>query len=157
MTPAPTFTPATTPAQPAPAFDISKEIEARVKAELAVMISEFDISGSVSEMSRQTDSTYIDIKQELELNEAMLRKLLVDLGKMLKDPKVVSQIWSDYETVDNEVFSHLHIKFNMEDEKVMIQTAAKDVKGTPIKQAIAPLKPKGPTPPEPVNVQNYQV
>ena len=54
MTPAPTFAPATTPA---PAFDISKEIEARVKAELAVMISEFDISGSVSEYARQTDST----------------------------------------------------------------------------------------------------
>ena len=87
----------------------------------------------------------------------MLRKLLVYLGKMLKDPKVVSQIWSDYETVDNEVFSHLHIKFNMEDEKVMIQTAAKDVTGTPIKQAIAPLKPKGPTAPEPVNIQNYQI
>ena len=61
MTPAPTFAPATTPAQPAPTFDISKEIEARVKAELAVMISEFDIGGTVSEMARQTDTTYIDI------------------------------------------------------------------------------------------------
>ena len=117
----------------APAFDISKEIEARVKAELAVMISEFDLGGSITDSYRQTDTTYIDVKQELELNEAMLKSLLKDLGTMLKDPKVISQIWSDYETVDNEVFSHLHIKFNMEDEKVMIQTAAKDFNGTPVK------------------------
>ena len=48
---------------------------------------------------------------------------------MLQDPRVVSQIWSDYETVNNEVFSHLHIKFNMKDEKVEIATAAKDIRG----------------------------
>ena len=121
------------------------------------MISEFDISGTVSEMARETDTTEINVQQELELNEAMLRKLLTDLGKMLKDPKVISSIWSDYETVDNEVFSHLHIKFNMEDEKVMIQTAAKDVAGTPVKQAIAPLKPVGPTAPDPVRTQTYEI
>ena len=86
----------------------------------------------------------------------MLKKLLGDLALMLKDKRVISQIWSDYETVDNEVFSHLHVKFNMEDDQVTIQTAAKDVNGAPVKKASKGILPK-PAPPQPINVQHFEI
>ena len=105
------------------------------------------------------------------MNEAMLKSLLKDLAIMLQDKKVISQIWSDYEMVDNEVFSHLHIKFNMAEDKAVIHTAAKDVHGTPIMQAIVPIKPAADdedddygdeegemlSEPVPVDVKHYEI
>ena len=48
---------------------------------------------------------------------------------MLEDPRVLASIWSDYETIDNQVFNHLHVKFNLDQDRVAIETAAKDVEG----------------------------
>ena len=73
---------------------------------------------------------------------------------MLQDPRVISSIWSDAETVNNEVFNHLHIKFNMQDEKLSIETAAKDFQGQPVKKAFAPITPP---PPQPVHNELYKI
>ena len=119
--------PAQTPASPLP--EISKAIEAKVKSDLSVMISSFDFNQAIDKAVRETHGTEINIHNEQQLNEAKLQELLKQLGQMLEDPRVLASIWSDYETIDNQVFNHLHVKFNLDQDRVAIETAAKDVEG----------------------------
>ena len=128
--------------QPAGSSDISEAIQAKVKSDLSVMISSFDFTQAIDNAVRETHGTEIKIHNEQQLNEAKLQQLLKQLGDMLQDPRVISSIWNDAETIDNEVFNHLHIKFNLDQDRVKIETAAKDVTGEPVKFATAPLLPK---------------
>lgn len=78
---------------------------------------------------------------------------------MLRDHDTITAMWPDASNyADSDMFNHLHLEFDVTEEKVKLMTAATNVMGTPVHKKEYSLKgeltvnPYVPPPPAPVAV-----
>jgi len=61
--------------------------------------------------------------------KATVQDLLKQLQTALREENSLSQMWPDALIADREMFSHLNLNFDLTNDKVTVETAAKDYHG----------------------------
>ena len=90
------------------------------------MIAQYDFQAQIDSAVQQEMA-----RVQLEQNNQNIEKLILQLGKAMKDQKRIVQLWPNAQA-DTPIFSHLELKFDLDDGKVTTTTAAKDFQGNPL-------------------------
>ena len=61
-----------------------------------------------------------------------VQELLVKLHETLQDESQIENMFPDVGKEDKEMFTHLNLEFDISNEKITAETAAKDYHGVPL-------------------------
>ena len=67
--------------------------------------------------------------RQAALQKPSVEDLLKQLQDALKDQDHIGAMWPDARLKDREMFSHLNLSFDLTNDKVTVETAAKDYHG----------------------------
>ena len=97
------------------------------------MIHQYDFSSVFNEAVSEEQARQIKWQNEYKPS---VEELLVKLQDALKDDENVGKMWPDARMKDREMFSHVNLNLDLTNDKIKVETAAKDYHGVPHYQYI---------------------
>merc|ERR1712151_819300 len=98
-------------------------IEEKVRQEMVAMIAKYDFQDAIDKAVSEEL-----LRMQYENNQKTIEELITQLSIAMKDQQRIVHLWPNAPG-NHEMFSHLELKFDLQEGKVTTETAAKDAKG----------------------------
>lgn len=101
--------------------------------DLTQMIHEYDFSSFFNQAITEEQARQIQWQAEYKPS---VEELLAKLQEALKEEAHLEEMWPDARLKDKEMFQHLNLAFDLTEDRVTVETAAKDYHGVPVYQFV---------------------